>query len=135
MDHVTLGRRVAQARDDAGMTQKKLGELVGLDRTAINRAEKGERKLTMTEMVAIAEVLGRPLGYFVNDPVPAVVSRRSDSALPHDTTRALDTDIELFASDVLMLLGMGLLKPVKREPEAHTPQSHDEAENLASRVR
>lgn len=135
MDHVTLGRRVAQARDDAGMSQGRLGELVGLDRTAINRAEKGERKLTMTEMVAIAEALGRPLGYFVNDPVPAVVSRRSDAALPHDTTRALDIDIELFASDALMLLEMKLIKPMKREPDARVPQSHHEAEHLAVSIR
>jgi transcriptional regulator with XRE-family HTH domain/Zn-dependent peptidase ImmA (M78 family) len=135
MDHVTLGRRVAQAREEAGISQGKLGELVGLDRTAINRAEKGERKLTMTEMVAIAELLGQPLGYFVNDPVPAIVSRRSDLALPHDTTRALDTAIELFASDALMLLETGLLKPVKRDPDARTPKSHNEAEHLAGNVR
>jgi Zn-dependent peptidase ImmA (M78 family)/transcriptional regulator with XRE-family HTH domain len=117
------------------MSQRRLGELVGLDRTAINRAESGERKLTMTEMVAIAEAVGRPLGYFVNDPVPAVVSRRSDAALPHDTTRALDIDLELFASDALMLLEMKLIKPVKREPDAHTPQNHDDAEHLAASVR
>jgi Zn-dependent peptidase ImmA (M78 family)/transcriptional regulator with XRE-family HTH domain len=135
MDHVTLGRRVAQARDDAGMTQGRLAELVHLDRTAINRAESGERKLTMTEMVAIAEALGQPLGYFVNDPLPAVVSRRTDLALPHDTTRALDTDIELFASDALMLLEMGLITPGKREQDARTPQSHEEAERLAGGTR
>ena len=135
MDHVTLGRRVAQARDDSDMPQGKLGELVGLDRTAINRAERGERKLTMTEMVAIAEALDRPLGYFVNDPLPAVVSRRTDLALPHDTTRALDTDIELFASDSQMLLKMGLIEPVKRDGDARTPQTHQDAEQLARLVR
>ena len=79
MDHLTLGRRVAQAREERGISQGKLGELVGLDRTAINRAEGGDRKLTMTEMVAIAEALERPLGFFVNDPLPAVVNRRRDS--------------------------------------------------------
>jgi len=140
MDHVTLGRRVAQQREEAGISQGKLGELVGLDRTAINRAESGDRKLTMTEMVAIAEALKRPLGLFVNDPLPAVVNRRTDLAnapddARHDTTRALDAEIELFAADVLMLFEMGLIAPVKRDQDARTPQSHDEAAGLASAVR
>ncbi|OIN78463.1 helix-turn-helix domain-containing protein [Mycobacterium malmoense] len=140
MDHATLGRRVAQAREEAGISQGKLGELVGLDRTAINRAESGDRKLTMTEMVAIAEALERPLGFFVNDPLPAVVNRRRDLVnapddARHDTTQALDAEIELFASDALMLLEMDLLAPVKRDQDARTPQNHDEAEHLAAATR
>ncbi|WP_313673106.1 XRE family transcriptional regulator [Mycolicibacterium sp.] len=135
MDHVTLGHRVAQAREDAGIPQGRLAELVGIDRTALSRAEKGERKLAMTEMVAIAEALGRPLGYFVNDPLPAVVSRRSDLALPHETTRALNDEIELLANDARTLLDMGLINPVKRDQDARTPQDHQVAEQLAQRVR
>jgi transcriptional regulator with XRE-family HTH domain len=135
MDHVALGHRVAQAREDAGIPQGKLAELVGIDRTALSRAEKGERKLAMTEMVAIAEALGRPLGFFVNEPLPAVVSRRSDLALPHETTRALDDEIELLANDARTLLDMGLINPVKRDQDARTPQNHQDAEQLAQRVR
>lgn len=140
MDHATLGLRVARARTEADVSQGKLGEMVGLDRSAISRAEKGERKLTMAEMVAIAEALGRPLGFFVNDPVPTVVNRRTDLASApddarHDTTQALDTEIELFASDVLMLLEMGLIAPVIREQDGRTPKGHDEAERLAATVR
>jgi transcriptional regulator with XRE-family HTH domain/Zn-dependent peptidase ImmA (M78 family) len=135
VDHVTLGHRVAQAREDAGIPQGKLAELVGIDRTALSRAEKGERKLAMTEMVAVAEALGRPLGFFVNEPVAAVVSRRSDLALPHETTRALDDEIELLANDAQTLLDMGLIRPVTRDQEARTPQTHQDAEQLAQRVR
>lgn len=140
MDHVTLGRKVAQAREERGISQGKLGELVGLDRTAINRAEGGDRKLTMTEMVAIAEALERPLGFFVNEPLPVVVNRRRDAVnapddARHDTTQALDDEIELFASDALMLLEMGLLTPVKRDQDARTPQTHGESESLATAVR
>ena len=140
MDHLTLGRRVAQAREERGFSQGKLGELVGLDRTAINRAEGGDRKLTMTEMVAIADALDRPLGFFVNDPLPAVVNRRRDLAVDsddarHDTTPALDYQIELFASDALMLVEMKLLTPVRRDDGARAPQDHIEAEHLAGAIR
>ena len=135
MDHVTLGHRVARAREDAGIPQSKLAELVDMERTALVRAEKGERKLAMTEMVAIAEALRRPLAFFVNEPLPAVVSRRSDSARPDETSRALDDEIELFASDTRTLLDMGLLHPVKRDQEARTPHTHQDAEQLARHVR
>lgn len=134
MDHVSLGHRVARAREDAGITQGKMAELVGIERSALSRAEKGERKLTVTEMVAIAEALRRPLAFFVNDPLPTVISRRSDPTLPHETTKALDDEIEMFAGDALMLLNQGLLKPAGREPAA-TPQTHLVAEQLARDTR
>jgi transcriptional regulator with XRE-family HTH domain len=136
MDHVTLGRRVAQAREAADISQGKLGELVALDRTAINRAENGDRKLTMTEMIAIAAALRRPLAYFVNDPPPAVVNRRTalarapegTGALRHESSAVLDIELELFAADVRMLLEMTLLVPLVRDRDARTPRSHKDAE-------
>ncbi|SKV36680.1 transcriptional regulator [Mycobacteroides abscessus subsp. massiliense] len=124
------------------MTQGGLGELVGLDRTAINRAERGDRKFAATEIIAIAEALGHPLAYFVNEPVAAAVSRRTDLAQRsdptgafHDTTRKQDREIELFGSDLRMLLEMGLIESVTRLPNVGTPQDHRAAEDLASKVR
>jgi transcriptional regulator with XRE-family HTH domain len=90
VDKGALGDRLTQAREAAGMTQGGLGQVVGLDRTAITKLENGERKLSAVELVAIAKALKRPLSYFVSDPIPAVVSRRNDAAHAHDTTRALD---------------------------------------------
>lgn len=134
MDHATLGHRVAQAREALGITQSRLAEMIGIERSALSRAEKGERKLAVTEMVEIATALGRPLAFFIRDPLPAVISRRSDPALPHETTRALDDEIELFAGDALTLLDKGLLRPASREPVS-VPQNHDDAELLAGQVR
>ena len=70
---------------------------MGLDRTAINRA-RGDRKLTMTEMVAIAERWATA-GFFVNDPLPSVVNRRRDlisapDDARHDTTQRLMYEID-----------------------------------------
>ena len=134
MDHATLGHRVAQAREALGVTQSRLAEMIGIERSALSRAEKGERKLAMTKMVDIAAALGRPLAFFVRDPLPAVISRRSDPALPHETTRALDDEIEMFAGDALTLLDRGLLRPADRQSAA-VPQTHADAELLAAQVR
>lgn len=135
MDKLALGRRLAQAREDVGMTQEGLGRAVGLDRTAITRLEKGERKLSVPELVAIANALERPLSHFVDAPVPAVVSRRRDTMHAHDTTRALDTELDQFAADVRTLLDMKLVASTERPAEAQIPPDHTAAERMASTLR
>lgn len=135
MDKQTLGRRLAQVREEAGVTQEALGRAVGLDRTAITRLEVGQRTLSVPELAAIADVLHRPLTYFVTAPVPAVVSRRRDHARAHDSTRSLDLELEEFAMDVRTLTEMRLLAKVDRNPTASTPRDHVEAERLAQDVR
>lgn len=134
MDTVLLGRRIAQARDDRGMTQEGLGRAVGLDRSAISRLENGDRKLNVPELVQIAEVLGHPLAYFVADPVPAVVSRRSDAVHAHATTRQVDVELEQFAADIRGLLAQGLLSGGERIV-FRLPQSHADVESAALKVR
>lgn len=116
------------------MTQDGLGRAVELDRSAISRLEKGDRKLNVPELVQIAAVLGRPLSYFVADPVPAVVSRRSDTAHAHATTRQLDVELEQFSSDVRGLLERNLL-PTRERIIRHTPQDHAGAESTAASIR
>lgn len=135
MDRQVLGARVAEARDAAGLTQEGLGRAVGLDRTAITRLEKGERKLGVAELVLIAEALSRPLAFFVQEPVATVVSRRTDTSPTHDTTPALDRELEAFASDVQVLLDMGLIEPVEPQTRSVTPRDHNTAELMAATAR
>lgn len=135
MDKVVLGRRLYEARDLAGMTQESVARAVGLDRTAIVLLEKGERNLKVPELVEIAQVLGRPLSYFVEPPVPAAVSRRSAPHTAHDSTRALDVAIDQFASDMRGLLELGLAAPVSRDEGTRVPRTHDEAESTAADFR
>jgi transcriptional regulator with XRE-family HTH domain/Zn-dependent peptidase ImmA (M78 family) len=134
VDVLTLGRRVAQARDVADITQEGLGRAVGLDRTAIKHLENGERKLDVTELAAIAQVLGRPLSFFVDSPVPAVVNRRNDTGLQHSTSRALDIELDQFALDVQMLLQVDLITPVARTGGG-TPDDQIRAEQMAKATR
>ncbi|MDN5794319.1 MAG: XRE family transcriptional regulator [Intrasporangium sp.] len=135
MDKVALGQRLAEARDLAGMTQESVARAVDLDRTAIVLLEKGERNLKVPELVQIAAVLGRPLSYFVEPPVPAAVSRRSAPQAAHDSSRLLDVEIEQFAADVRGLLELGLLEPVPRKGDARVPRTHLEAERAAASFR
>lgn len=134
VDLLELGRRVAQARDVADVTQDGLGRAVGLDRTAIKHLEDGERKLNITELTAIAQALDRPLSFFVDPPVPAVVRRRADTGLQHSTSRALDIELDQFASDLRTLLEVDVITPVARTGGG-TPDDEIRVEQMAKAIR
>ena len=135
MDKVLLGQRLSEARDLAGMTQESVARAVGLDRSAIVLLEKGQRNLKVPELVQIAKVLGRPLSYFVEPPIPAAVSRRSAPHSAHDSTRALDVELEQFATDTRGLLAQGLISPSDRTEGTRVPRTHQEAESFAAGLR
>ncbi len=130
-----LGQRLAEARDVAGMTQESVARAVGLERTAIVHLEKGERNLRVPELVQISQVLGRPLSYFVEAPVPAAVSRRSAPHATHDSTKALDVEVDQFAADLRGLVDLGLVPPSDRDHGLRVPRTHHEAEVVATSVR
>lgn len=128
-----LGRRIAEAREDMGRTQAELAVRVGLDRTAIVRVEAGTRKVSATELVAIASALERPIDWFVVESPPAVVSRRRDPAVG-GFSRRLDLALEHTARDVDFLVDHGVLAYAGRT--AHdVPDSFEAAENLARDIR
>lgn len=124
-----LGRRIAEARSDCGMTQADLAVGIGLERTALVRLEAGERKVSATELVALAEVLGRPIDWFFTESPPAVVSRRRDPAVG-GFSRRLDLALERAARDVAFLLKRRIIVPAERVIHK-MPGSYGEAENLA----
>lgn len=135
MDGKLLGERIAQARGDLNITQEHLANRVGIERTALGRIEKGERKVSAVELVNLAAVLEVPLAWFVRDPLPAVVSRRTDAAPSHELTVRLDRQLELFSGDVASLLASGVIAPGATTPSWRTPRTHSEAEQTAGEVR
>jgi Zn-dependent peptidase ImmA (M78 family)/DNA-binding XRE family transcriptional regulator len=57
-----LGERIAAARRRLGLTQEELGRPLDLDKSALSRIERGERRLDSYELAVIAETLGVPAG-------------------------------------------------------------------------
>lgn len=135
MDKVLLGRRLAEARELAGMTQDAVARALKLDRAAISLLERGDRNLRVPELVTLAQLLGRPLSFFVEPPVQAAVNRRAASHAEHDSTLGLDVEVDQFAGDVRTLLAMGLLESANRNKSARTPRTHLEAEGAATKFR
>lgn len=54
---VLLGKRIRELRTKAGVSQEKLGELADLDRTYISGIERGERNVSLLNIVEIARAL------------------------------------------------------------------------------
>jgi transcriptional regulator with XRE-family HTH domain len=53
-----LGSAISALRDEAGLTQQRLGEDTGLGQTAISRIETGDRRVETLELLDIAQALG-----------------------------------------------------------------------------
>jgi transcriptional regulator with XRE-family HTH domain len=58
-----FGERLRKLRDASGLTQKALGELVSLDRSAIANYETGRRQATVERGLALALALGSSMDY------------------------------------------------------------------------
>jgi Zn-dependent peptidase ImmA (M78 family)/DNA-binding XRE family transcriptional regulator len=128
-----LGRRIAEARQETGTTQAELAAGVALERTALAKIEAGTRKVSATELVAIAGALGRPVDWFFAESPAAVVSRRRDPAVG-GFSRRLDLALELAARDVAFLADRRILAYTRRVA-SNVPTSFEDAENLAHSIR
>lgn len=60
----SLGKRIAEERKRAGLTQGQLAVAVGLERTAITRIEQGRQGVDTLQLSAIADALGKPPAAF-----------------------------------------------------------------------
>lgn len=54
---IWLGNRIKRAREQAGLTQDKLADLIGVSREAIARWETGDTEPKLKHLIALAEQL------------------------------------------------------------------------------
>ena len=60
-----LGARLRDLRLAQGISQEGLADLSGLHRTYVGGVERGERNISVVNLLAIAEALGMPLSSLV----------------------------------------------------------------------
>ena len=72
-----IGRRIAEARRKAGLTQAQLAERLGWSRDALINYEHGRRTLAVERLIAIAEALDVPAAtLLIEDASQALLVRR-----------------------------------------------------------
>jgi len=62
-----IGQKIKEAREQNKMTQGQLGKLLGYTSVAITNYEKGKRKISIDDLERIAQVLGKPLTFFLGE--------------------------------------------------------------------
>lgn len=86
-----LGERIARARRELHLSQERLAASIGLDRSALSRAESGARAVDSLELTRISEATGRPVTWFLADEEqPLDVLLRAQGAESTDVRGELD---------------------------------------------
>jgi Zn-dependent peptidase ImmA (M78 family)/DNA-binding XRE family transcriptional regulator len=124
-----VGARVSEAREAEGLTQVQLATQAGLDRTALAKIERGRRGLSSLELARLADVLDRPVEWFIREAPPAVVSRRAER-IDSRGSNAVDVLLERIARGIELLLEIEALPP-RPGQQPRSLRSLAQAEELA----
>lgn len=60
-----LLRRLQAARLEAGLTQAEVARAVARPQSFVSKCESGERRVDAVELLELARLYGKPVGYFV----------------------------------------------------------------------
>lgn len=71
MNEIMIGRRIREERLHLNLTQEILAEDVGLTTAYIGQVERGERNLTLENLIKVANRLGVTVDYLLSDSVNA----------------------------------------------------------------
>jgi transcriptional regulator with XRE-family HTH domain len=74
MDHV-LGKKLRTAREQAGLSQQGLAAKLGITFQQIQKYEKGANRIAASRLVSIAQALGQPVSFFLDDGKEAAAPR------------------------------------------------------------
>jgi transcriptional regulator with XRE-family HTH domain len=85
----TIGERVKFRRQDLGMSQERLAEILGLSFQQIQRYEGGKNKISVERIQQIAAALSVPILYFFEGNPAPIVSEQKEHYAPSDEEKTL----------------------------------------------
>lgn len=110
-----IGKRIKSTREERGITQKALAEMVGVSPSAINQFEKGEKKPSSELLVSIALELGASTDYLLG------ASKKGEMFLSGDVVAAFrdfkglsKRDREIILENIKLLKSLGKRKEKQR---------------------
>lgn len=68
LDLVAVGKKLAAARENAGLSQEQAAKAIGIPRSALSLIETGDRTLSTLELAGLAKLYGRPIIEFLQVP-------------------------------------------------------------------
>jgi Zn-dependent peptidase ImmA (M78 family)/transcriptional regulator with XRE-family HTH domain len=113
IDPKVIGKRLQHARRARALTQEQVAKSLGYSRTTVVAIEKGERRVTESELIAFAQEYGRPISEFVRlrpETHPIVpqfrsgpLSNRSSVPIAAEALLPIAEQLESLATDYLEL--------------------------------
>lgn len=85
-----IGKKLQLAREEAGLSQEQLANMLGCAQSTLSNYEKGKRRLYLTQLENIAEILDKPIEYFMESSAPS-----EPTSSVSDLNTALDDEPEL----------------------------------------
>ena len=67
MDYMKLGEKIKKERIHNRLTQEMLAEMADITSSYVGQIERGERKVTLSKLVRIANVLNISIDYLLSD--------------------------------------------------------------------
>lgn len=65
MGYKSIGKRLQMAREEAGYNQEQLAAKIGCSQSTLSNYEKGKRRIYLAQLDKIAQVLNKPIDYFL----------------------------------------------------------------------
>jgi transcriptional regulator with XRE-family HTH domain len=72
MSFKEIGRKLQLAREEKGMSQEQLARALGCSQSALSNYEKGKRRLYLSHLEKLSQILDKPLEYFMENNRPPV---------------------------------------------------------------
>ncbi|SHG85581.1 Helix-turn-helix [Thermosyntropha lipolytica DSM 11003] len=92
MGYKEIGKKLQMAREEAGLSQEQLASMLGCAQSTLSNYEKGKRRIYLAQLEQIAEVLGKPIEYFLETSTSSENSRKEELK---NINSALDDEPEL----------------------------------------
>ncbi|NLB88593.1 MAG: helix-turn-helix transcriptional regulator [Syntrophomonadaceae bacterium] len=89
-----IGRKLQLAREEAGLSQEQLASLMGCAQSTLSNYEKGKRRIYLTQLETIAEILNKPIEYFLESSSSNTQTTESNHKIS-DINNVLDDEPEL----------------------------------------
>ena len=62
---IAFGRRVREVRKSKGISQERLAEIAGIDRSYMGNIERGEKNITLKKSSEVCDALGIDIKYLI----------------------------------------------------------------------
>ena len=63
----TLLEKLIAAREEAGLSQRRVCDLMGMPHSFLSKCETAERRIDVMEFLQLARLYGKPLSYFIGE--------------------------------------------------------------------